>query len=156
MKKLGRPPIAPEIRFMAHVHMEPTSGCWLWGAKVARDGYGHFAKVWNRSMPAHRFSWEMHRGAIPAGAMVCHRCDVRACVNPDHLFLGDQAINMADMVSKKRSAAGEHNVKAKLTRDNVETIKMRLRCGDSQESIGRTFGVTQGTISRIHRGVGWA
>lgn len=154
MNKVGRPPIAPEIRFLQHVHPEPMSGCWLWTAGMGRGGYGKFAKVWNHSISAHRFSWEMHRGEIPAGMMVLHRCDNRACVNPDHLFLGDQDANMADMVNKKRSARHERNVKAKLTAADVEKIRARIP-HESQQAIARDFGVNQATISEIKCGHTW-
>lgn len=155
MNKVGRPPVAAETRFMAHVHMEPMSGCWLWDAKLDIGGYGHFAKVWNRSVRAHRFSWEMHHGEIPPATMVCHRCDNRACVNPDHLFLGNQETNMADMVAKKRSAAGERNNKAKLTLGDVDAIKARLRAGENAASISKDFPVSDQTIRLIKIGEVW-
>src|SRR5712664_2411772 len=83
---------------------EPNSGCWLWlGSVRTSAGYGCLP-VNGRSEGAHRASWMAFRGPIPAGQFVCHRCDVKTCVNPDHLFLDSHAGNMADMKAKGRAA----------------------------------------------------
>jgi hypothetical protein len=68
----------------------PESGCWLWTAALLKDGYGGF-KVERKMLRAHRFAWERKHGPIPKGMVVCHKCDVPGCVNPDHLFLGTWA-----------------------------------------------------------------
>lgn len=84
---------------------EPNTGCWLWTMSGYSSGYGKMQ--YNRSGKvttecAHRYSWRVHNGEIPAGLLVLHKCDTPPCVNPRHLFLGSQAANMADMVQKGR------------------------------------------------------
>ncbi|MGD4429391.1 HNH endonuclease signature motif containing protein, partial [Xanthomonas citri pv. citri] len=79
----------------------PESGCWLWLGAEKGNGYGN-VKEGRRNTTAHRRSWEEHNGPIPKGMHVCHKCDTRPCINPDHLFLGTRKQNMADCVAKDR------------------------------------------------------
>ena len=89
-------------RFERNFIPEPNSGCWLWLLSLC-NGYGRIYDLQNkRGALAHRLSWEIHRGAIPSGLWVLHKCDVRSCVNPDHLFLGTGLDNMTDMIAKGR------------------------------------------------------
>lgn len=87
---------------------EPNSGCWLWIRRYTRGmGYGSFQINRQKNVRAHRHSWEIHKGPIPAKTHVLHRCDVPSCVNPDHLFLGTAKDNMLDKAAKGR----HHNQK---------------------------------------------
>lgn len=144
-----------EPRFWAKVNKTKT--CWLWTASKTWDGYGrigvHTPKQWDR---AHRISWEIHFGPIPPGLYVLHRCDVRLCVNPDHLFLGTCAENLADMHEKGRSPRGARNGNAKLTEEAVTEIRRRRAAGESLASVATRFGIHQNHVTAITTRRRWA
>lgn len=90
-----------------HYIPEPNSGCWLWLGFDNGGGYGRLWKKINGKrtlVSAHREMWEQTFGKIPHGMIVCHKCDVKPCINPSHLFVGTYADNMRDMIQKNRRA----------------------------------------------------
>lgn len=130
-----------EERFWKYVDKRGPDECWEWqGART--EGYGTFAPLMHFNVPAHRYSYELHRGPILNDLFVCHHCDNRPCVNPEHLFLGTQKDNMQDMVSKDRH-------KHKLNAEQVIEIRRLSTLGMSQAEIGKQFGVHQSQISSI-------
>lgn len=141
--------------FREHLkHIEPDeNGCWLWpGVIDPQKGYGH-ASLDGERWWAHRASYQHHFGAIPDGAVICHKCDVRACVNPAHLFAGTIADNQRDMKEKGRASRGERSSSAKLTEDAVRAIRVDPRPG---WVIAKTYGVSQTTISEVRSRKVWA
>lgn len=101
---------------------EPNSGCILWMGAIQKSGYPKIT-VNKRSRRGNRVVYELHHGPIPRGMLVCHKCDVPACVNPRHLFLGSPFDNMADMLAKGRAITGEKRHFAKLTDDLVRQLR---------------------------------
>jgi hypothetical protein len=132
---------------------EPRSGCWLWQKSCASAGYGRFRKDGARYL-AHRYSWELHHGEIPAGLWVLHKCDVRACVNPDHLFLGTIDDNNRDRAQKgrNRDQSGSNHNMARLTEADVLSIRSDPRL---QRLIAAEYGITQPAVSMIKHQVRW-
>lgn len=98
---MGREAVTLADRFTDKMIPEPMSGCWLWTAATDGRGYGVIG-IGRRVFKAHRISWLLHRGPVPDGMDVLHRCDTPPCVNPDHLWLGTAKDNAADMVAKGR------------------------------------------------------
>lgn len=138
------------------------SDCWYWVGLRSWLGYGQIAAARNYGsceIAAHRLSWELFNGPVPTGLKVLHRCDVRACVNPSHLFLGSQADNVADMIAKGRGRSipmyGEANPGARLTTDQVRAIRAAHASGETQHGLARRFGVAPMTVNRIVRHQTW-
>ena len=104
-----RPPsplsLPPAERLAQWTRSDPLSGCLIWQGKPTADGYGRLRVAPGRTELAHRYAWTIRHGPIPKGALLCHRCDERRCVNPDHLFLGTYAINRADRKAKMKAMA---------------------------------------------------
>lgn len=151
---IERRPVAD--RFEEKWIPEPNSGCWIWiGARVP-DGYGSF--YWGEdgihNLKAHRAAWTIYCGPIPADKQVLHACDNPPCVNPEHLFLGDNDLNVADRVRKGRSGwlAGSDHPTAKLDEDTVEAILADPR---KHEEIAADYGISTGPIVEIKAGRIW-
>lgn len=138
------------------------SGCWLWTASVNGNGYGQILVTTEAAGLglAHRVAYELYVGPIPDATLVLHRCDVRHCVNPDHLRLGTQADNIADMDSKGRRRNGDHHGQksgvAKLTEDDVRKMRAEYAAGARQVDLAARYGIWQGTVSSILRRRTWA
>lgn len=156
MRKLPRGTL--KERFESRYIPVPETGCWLWTAgSVLCDGVDTYGVIHVNRIPrgAHRVSWELYRGQIPPDLCVCHKCDTPACVNPDHLFLGTHADNMADKMKKGRDrvAFGEAQGHSKLTVAQVEAIRNDNR---PHAVIASEYGLGQQSVSKLKRGESWA
>lgn len=167
-------------RLWKYVIPEPNSGCWLWTGAVTPSPNGALRgqiALGGKHMLAHRAAYTLYKGSIPDGLMICHKCDNPLCVNPDHLYAGTHADNMADMKNRKRYFAakdrdrcvaigaalgstndwsvGESNGRAVLTKVDVSAIRSALAVGAKKKVLAREYGVSDRTIRRIAAGDIW-
>jgi hypothetical protein len=141
-------------RFEENIRKDPNTGCWIWVGYMAR-GYGTF-KVNGQKSPIKVSRWAYEyfkKEKIPSTKVfVCHTCDVRACVNPDHLFLGSNQDNMDDAKAKYRFQYGEKHHQSKLTKSQVGEILELRRQDYTLQAIADKYGVTKTSIGRICKG----
>lgn len=156
--------------------VEKTDGCWLWTGSLDTNGYGLLRDDAGKSTGAHRFSYRLHTGPIAPKEQVCHSCDVRRCVRPDHLWTGTARANTQDAIDKgrfpfaglnpnwlKTRQRGEKHVRARLTEEQVRQIRHDYRpaaCGPgtkptSMRGLARTYGVSKAVIQQIVNGAIW-
>lgn len=126
----------------------PMCGCWIWIGTERGWGYGGI-QVNHVNIFAHRYSYLIHKGEIPVGMFVCHKCDVRFCVNPDHLFLGTRDDNMRDMVEKNRQSKGSRHTISKITEQDVLRIREMREHGMKLSEIAKTFGISFQSVHLI-------
>lgn len=117
-------------------------GCWPWTGATYPFGYGAIGRGHMRVEAAHRVSWELHHGPIPAGLKVLHRCDNPPCVNPEHLFLGTQADNMRDKQLKGRA-------RKRLT--TAQVVDILARHTESHAALAREYGVTRQAVYWVRK-----
>jgi hypothetical protein len=133
--------------------VDPITGCIEWTRHVSVNGYGTL-KYRRKQQMAHRFMWEYKFGPIPEGKIICHKCDNRKCINPDHLFIGTTQDNVDDKMSKGRfvPCPGEQCGTAKLTDEQIAAIRADTR---AQHRIAKDYGISQSNVSFIKRGLTW-
>ncbi len=145
-------------KFWAHVDKRGPDDCWLWTGRKNREGYGILSE-YGRNIRAHRFSYELHNGPIAAGLAVCHQCDVRNCVNPNHLWLGTIQDNNTDRTIKGRTVSvrleGEDSPRAKLTDEQVIEIRQRIAQGESYADIASRFNISTSNVDAIKHRKTW-
>jgi len=156
--------VSPELAAAAEsfwARVERGPGCWEWqGCKKAPPPkhYGNLV-IAGRFWIAHRLAWTLTNGPIPDGLFVCHRCDNPPCCNPDHLWLGTNDENMADMKAKGRARTSDkrawRNPAAKLTPEQVQVVRARCAQKESDAQIARDLRVATETVRRIRLGHRW-
>jgi hypothetical protein len=145
-----------EERFWPRVNKSAT--CWLWTGAV-HNGYGVLRRGPRGAglIRAHVASWELTHGKVPTGLDVCHSCDVRACVRPDHLFVGSRLVNMRDAKAKGRVQQGERRPMHKLTDEAVRRIRHEAAVGPrgTRSRLAREYGVSYSLIFYVAQGERW-
>jgi hypothetical protein len=142
-----------KARLDARTNKQAANGCWEWTGCFANTGYGSMGIPRTRKvMNVHRLAWIVTNGDVPAGLYICHRCDNRKCLNPDHLFLGTAADNMRDSRQKGRQSCGAANYNAKLLESDVREIRASR---ESQRALARRFGVSPSAIQAIKERRSW-
>jgi len=131
-----------------------VGGCWEWQKCVTPLGYGHI-RTNGITRLAHRESYKVFVGEIPAGLYVMHSCDNPCCCNPEHLLVGTTQDNTRDRQEKGRGASGEQCGASKLTERDVLSIRSRLALGEKQAPIAREYNLDPSTISSIYTGRNW-
>lgn len=152
---------------------EPNSGCLLWTGPVSRRGYGKI-EVLGVVFAAHRLAYDLFRGPISEGLFVCHKCDVPACIEPAHLFLGTHADNMRDMTEKGRRGylpgrpfsrrgelrprtyrRGKNGLAGSIKLDAAAVLAIRAD-SRSIRTIAKDYGVAHSTVGQIKRREIWS
>jgi hypothetical protein len=155
MRGAKRQPVIP--RFWKYV--SKSDDCWLWTGAIDRGGYGRLTvttDISKRSVSAHYLSWEIHFGPIPQRKprlCVCHKCDVRHCVRPDHLFLGTDKDNVDDAFNKGRRLRDRRPLRPpRFTDQQVKEIRSLYSTHKTScRALGKRFGASPIVINRIIR-----
>lgn len=144
-----------------------NNNCWVWTGRVNNVGYGEFS-LNGKNFRVHRASYLLYKGEIPDKMLVCHTCDVRRCVNPDHLWLGTHQDNTDDAVAKGRikrlpprikkgHRRGSGHFLAKLTEDDVREMRaLYAKGGWTHKQLGEKYNVNRVAITLILNGKNWA
>lgn len=142
------------IRFEKLFHKRLT-GCWPWKSSLTelgtKDEYARF-NINGKTYPAHRVSYLIYKGRIPKGLNVCHSCDNKFCVNPNHLWLGTQDENLVDCRRKQRHMYGEAHTGTKLREHDIVAIRKSILF---IKDIGKEYGISIATVSRIRNRKLW-
>jgi hypothetical protein len=144
-----------EMRRRIEAKSELRDDCWLWKSHRINSGYGELRFTYHGrriALRAHRAAYEAFVEDIPHGLHVCHSCDNRLCVNPDHLFLGTYHDNMADMVRKGRANGSHGTQRYTLTSADVAAIRTSTL---THRELAVEHGVGVQQIRRIRSGRSW-
>lgn len=155
-------PKSAVIRFFDKVERQrQANGCHIWRGARLKRGYGHM-NVNGKYLLAHRIAFVLANGELDDRVKVLHSCDNPPCVNDEHLFAGTLRDNSRDCVAKGRhktpfsgAQPGERHHNARLTMQQVETIRRRAKSGERQCSLANEFGISCQQVSKIVKGTRW-
>jgi hypothetical protein len=144
--------------------IEKKNGCWEWQGLLHPNGYAYTTNhETEKKEHAHRVSYRIFKGDIPDKLYVCHSCDNRKCINPDHLFLGTAQENMLDAKEKGRlehikllACKGEASPNAKLNDEKVREIRKEIEAGIRCTVIARKYCMSSSVIYLIRDGKAWS
>ncbi len=140
-------------RLFANIHVAEPDSCWIWSGSAADTGYGSLTVKGVRDY-SHRWMWILANKDIPQGLCVLHRCDVRLCVNPKHLFLGTKADNYQDCVAKGRhnKPKGQNCWRSKMTERDVILIR---KSPLTNQQLADHYQVASQSINQIRKRITW-
>jgi hypothetical protein len=149
-------------RFLSKVIIAQDDQCWLWVGSKNTDGYGGFT-LNKKNTGSHRASYIIYVGDIPKGMSVLHKCDVRNCVNPKHLFLGTQLDNVRDMFTKGRREKvtkgafkkGVEHPRSKINDDIVREIRKLKKGRGVFTEFAKKHGISRTLVGYIYHGRAW-
>lgn len=158
--KLGTLDLPPKLSIIDKL-MEgrkiDENGCWIWTKSIGSSGYGQIYDSMRIPIGVHRVSYAHFVGPIPDSMYICHKCDVKNCFNPDHLFIGTAKENMNDASKKCRIVCGEENKLSKLDSVSIKQIRSEwISGGITQKTLSERFNCSQANISFIVTGKTWA
>lgn len=140
--------VAPFIRFSNGYTIDKDTGCWLWNGHKYSNGYG-VIKVFGKDNLVHRFAYNLYHGDIPDGLEILHSCDVKNCVNPDHLRAGTHQENMKEAKDRGRMRSGKdhpfYGKKQKKPRQS-NVVRVLGRVYESQNAAEKALGLGSGTV----------
>lgn len=147
------------IRFNKKYEIDHITKCWNWIAGKSKTGYGAF-KLNGKQLGSHRVSWMFNKGNIPKNMQICHKCDNRSCVNPDHLFLGNAFDNMQDAYNKGRMKntfkSAEKHINSKLNWEKVREIRYKYNnTKTSHRKLAKEYNISYHQIQMIVRNLQW-
>ena len=148
--------MSAEDRLFAQSEPDPFGGCLLWFGCAGTDGYG-IISFNSKKTSTHRLSYETFNGPIPDGLIVRHKCDVRACINPNHLLVGTKGDNLVDAYQRNRriQPAGERCVFATHTAEEARKVKNLTQAGLSVKAIREKTGLDRDFINKVRSGRAW-
>lgn len=159
-RKTGTPILTEKTldeRFRDKVSVKSLEECWEWqGSRNAR-GYGQISMGGRNGRPelAHRVSLALTGVNVPRGLGVLHHCDNPPCVNPRHLYVGDQKQNAKDAIERGQFLVGSRAPSARLTEDQVREIKSLIASGFTDRQIAEDLPVSRSSINKIRKGAMW-